>query len=66
MSSYILATGTSVPPHSLPQDSALKMFQELACSTPRQQRLAKVLFQQAAVKKPFHFCTLSILLSMVR
>ena len=55
MSSYILATGTSVPPHSMSQDSALRMFQDLACSTPRQRRLAKVLFDRANVKNRFTF-----------
>ena len=53
MSSYILATGTSVPPNSLSQESALKMFQDLACSTPRQSRLAKVLFDRANVNNRF-------------
>ena len=53
MSSYILATGTSVPPNSLPQDSALKMFHDLACSTSRQRRLADVLFDRAGVNNRF-------------
>ena len=55
MSSYILATGTSVPSHTMSQDSALEMFQDLACSTPRQRRLAKVLFDRANVKNRFTF-----------
>ena len=55
MSSYILATGTSVPSHSMSQDSALEMFQDLACSSPRQRRLAKVLFDRANVKNRFTF-----------
>ena len=65
MSSYILATGTSVPTHTMSQDAALKMFQDLACATPRQRRVAKVLFDRANVEKPFHVCALSIGLSVV-
>ena len=55
MSSYILATGTSVPCHSMSQDAALEMFQDLACSTTRQRRLARVLFDRANVKNRFTF-----------
>jgi len=55
MSSYILATGTSVPSHTLSQDTALEMFQDLACLNDRRHRLAKVLFERAKVENRFTF-----------
>jgi predicted naringenin-chalcone synthase len=55
MSSYILATGTAVPQHRMSQTDALTMFQDLACAQPRQQRMAKVLFQRANVENRFTF-----------
>ncbi len=54
-SSYILATGTAVPPNVMSQSAALEMFQDLACVDDRQRRLAKVLFDRAKVKKRFTF-----------
>lgn len=55
MSSYILATGTAVPPHAMSQSAALSMFQNLACVDDRQRRLAKVLFDRAKVENRFTF-----------
>lgn len=55
MSSYILATGTAVPPHQMSQSDALAMFQDLACVDSRQRRLAKVLFERSQVQNRFTF-----------
>ena len=55
MSSYILATGTSVPPHTMSQDAALEAFQDLACPDDRRRRLAKVMFDRAQVENRFTF-----------
>ncbi len=55
MSSSILATGTAVPPHKMSQAQALAMFQDFACTTERQRRLAKVLFDRAQVENRFTF-----------
>lgn len=55
MSSYILATGTAVPPNQMSQAQALAMFQDLACVDARQRRLAKALFDRAKVENRFTF-----------
>ena len=53
MSSYILATGTSVPPHTMTQCAALEVFQDLTCPDDRRRRLAKVMFDRAKIENRF-------------
>ena len=55
MTRTILGSGTAVPAHTMAQPEALAMFQNLACTTDRQRRLAKVLFDKANVENRFTF-----------
>ncbi len=55
MSPIIRGIGTAVPPHVMTQPAALAMFQDLTCVDQRQRRLAKVLFEKAAVEQRHTF-----------
>lgn len=49
MSFHLAGVGTASPEHPLPADAAVEMVERLCCDTPKQARLAKMLYRRSGV-----------------
>ncbi|MGI8982018.1 MAG: type III polyketide synthase [Pirellulaceae bacterium] len=53
MNFSILGLGTAVPPHSMSQQEATELAQQVVCRTEQQQRLISVLYRKAGVENRY-------------